>query len=79
MQKIKEMEDIVILRPDKRNAVPISDRAAYNTALQRIVCDKKLFSNLNSGPYDEESRSLTYITRYGGVGFLLLRNIISYI
>ena len=50
LRNLSKNKDIVITKPDKRNAAVILDRKRYNNAIEEIISDTSKFKKLNENP-----------------------------
>ena len=50
LRKLRKNKDIIIRKPDKGNAVVISDRNLYDNAIQKIIPGTSKFEKLHEGP-----------------------------
>ena len=58
LQRLRKMHDIVILRPDKGNAVVIMDRSMYDSSLLTITTDSRKIVKLEEDPTMKRETSL---------------------
>ena len=63
LRNFRKNKDIVITKPDKRNAAVILDRKRYNNAIEEIISGTSKFKKLNENPTLKREASLKRFLR----------------